>query len=83
MPKTRYFSLQPSETAIFQAAANIFASYIAAGQVTDENQAEMMKKAIAASISMAQYVEDIIISDNEMSGGADKPAFGKDNQGKS
>ncbi len=83
MPKTRYFSLQPSETAIFQAAANIFASYIAAGQVTDENQAEMMKKAIAASISMAQYVEDVIISDNEMSGGIDKPALGKDTRRKS
>ena len=83
MSKTRYFSLQPSETAIFQAAANIFASYIAAGQVTAENQAEMMKKAIAASISMAQYVEDVIISDNEMSGGTDKPAFGKDTQRKS
>ncbi len=83
MPKTHYFSLQPSETAIFQAAANIFASYIAAGQVTGENQAEMMKKAISASISMAQYVEDVIISDKEMSGGTGKPAFGKDNQRKS
>jgi len=72
MSKTRY------ETAIFQAAANIFASYIAAGQVTGENQAEMMKKAIAASISMAQYVEDVIISDNEMSGRTDRLASGKD-----
>ena len=83
MSKTHYFSLQPSETAIFQAATNIFASYIAAGQVTAENQAEMMKKAIAASISMAQYVEDVIISDNEMSSKTDKPAFGKDVQRKS
>ena len=83
MSKTHYFSLQPSETAIFQAAANIFASYIAAGQVTDENQAEMMKKAIAASISMAQYVEDVIISDNEISSETDKPAFGKDTRIKS
>jgi len=83
MSKTHYFSLRPSETAIFQAAANIFASYIAAGQVTDENQAEMMKKAIAASISMAHYVEEVVISDNEMSGETDKPVFGKDVQRKS
>ena len=83
MSKTHYFSLQPSETAIFQAAANIFASYIAAGQVTDENQAEMMKKAIAASISMAHYVEEVVISDKEMSGGTGKLEFGKDVQGKS
>jgi len=83
MSKTHYFSLKPSETAIFQAAANIFASYIAAGQVTGENQAEMMKKAIAASISMAHYVEEVVISDNEMSGGTDKPVFGKDVRRKS
>ncbi len=75
--------MQPSETAIFQAAANIFASYIAAGQVTDENQVEMMKKAIAASISMAHYVEEVVTSDNEMSGETDKPVFGKDVQRKS
>jgi len=61
MSKTHYFSLQPSETAIFQAAANIFASYIAAGQVTAENQAEMMEKAIAASISMAHHVDEVVI----------------------
>ncbi len=67
MSKTHYFSLQPSEIAIFQAAANIFASYIAARRVTAKNQAEMMKKAIAASISMAHYVEDVIESDDEMS----------------
>ncbi len=60
MPKTHYISLQPSEIAIFQAAANIYASYIAAGQVTDKNQAEIMKKAIAASISMAQHVDDLV-----------------------
>ena len=83
MSKTHYFSLRPSETAIFQAAANIFASYIAAGQVTDENQAEMMEKAIAASISMAHHVDEVVVSDKEMSSGTDKPVFGKDVQGKS
>ena len=83
MSKTHHFNLQPSETVIFQAAANIFASYIAAGQVTDENQAEMMEKAIAASISMAHHVDEVVISDKEMSSGTDKPVFGKDIQGKS
>lgn len=83
MSKTHYFSLQPSEAAIFQAAANIFASYIATGQVSGENQAEMMKKAIAASISMAHYIEEVVISDNEMSGGTVKLEFGKNVHGKS
>jgi hypothetical protein len=39
MTKTQHFSLQPSESIIFQAATNIYASYIVAGQVTGENQA--------------------------------------------
>ncbi len=77
MSKTHSFSLQPSETAIFQAAANIYASYIVAGQVTGDNQAEMMKKAIAASISMARRVDNVVQSDNEMSGGTGEATFGE------
>ena len=68
MSKTHHFSLQPSETAILQAAVNIYTSYIVAGQVTGENQAEKMKEAIAASISMARHVENVIGSDTQISG---------------
>jgi len=66
MSKTQYFNLQPSETAIFQAAANIYAGYVQTGQVTSENSAEVMKKAIGASISIARTVEKIVQSDEEM-----------------
>jgi len=66
MSKTHYFSLQPSEMAIFQSAANIYASFIAAGKVTGENEVEMMKKAISASIAIAKHVEKVIQSDDEM-----------------
>ncbi len=66
MSKTNYFSLQPSETAIFQAAANIYASYVQTGQVTSENSAEIMKKSIGASISIARHVEKVVQSDEEM-----------------
>jgi len=68
MSKTHHFSLQPSETIIFQAAVNIYASYIVAGQVTSENQAKKMKEAISDSISMARHVENIIGSDTQISG---------------
>jgi len=70
MSKKNYFNLQPSETAIFQAAVNIYTSYIVIGRVTDENQAEKMKEAIADSISMARYVEKIVESDDQISGEA-------------
>jgi hypothetical protein len=67
MSKIQYFNLQPSEAAIFQAAANIYAGYVQAGQVTSENNTEIMKKAISASISIARTVEKIVQSDEEMS----------------
>ena len=62
-----YFNLQRSELAIFQAAANIYASYVATGRVPPENDSETMKKAIAASISIARYVENTVQSDDELS----------------
>ena len=70
MSKTYHFSLQPSETVIFKAAANIFASYIVTGQVTSENQEQKIKEAIAASIFMARHVETVIESDAQISGKA-------------
>ena len=71
MSKTHYFSLQPSEKAILQAAANIYAGFIAADKVTPENEADMMKKAISASIAIAHHVEKIVQSDDELSGPGD------------
>jgi hypothetical protein len=70
MSKTHDFSLQPSETVIFQAATSIYASYIVAGQVTSENQAKKMKEAITASISMARKIENVVGSDAQISGEA-------------
>ena len=72
MSKTHDFSLQPSESIIFQAAAKIYASYIAAGQVTGENQEKKMKEAITASIYLARQVESIVGSDTQISGLARK-----------
>ena len=66
MPESYSFTLQPSETAIFRAAAGIFASYVTAGAVTQENEKEMMKKAIGVSISLARTVERLIQSDDEL-----------------
>ena len=71
MPKTHYFNLQPSEKAVFRASANIYAGYIAAGKVTPENEADMMKKAISASIAIAHHVEKIVQSDDELAASPD------------
>ena len=67
MKEKYHATLQPSETAIFQAAANIFASYVASGKVTDENENEMISKAIKTSITICSIVDKNVRSDEEIS----------------
>lgn len=67
MKEKYYATLQPSETAISQAAANIFASYVASGKVTDENENEMILKAIKTSITICSIVDKNVRSDEEIS----------------
>ena len=52
--------------AIFQAAAQIFSSYAASGKVTDENEHEMILKAIKTSITICRIVEKNVRSDDEI-----------------
>ena len=66
MSEGYYLHLQPSETAVFKAAANIFASYVATNQVTQDNEVAMMKKAISTAISIARLVEKVVQSDDEL-----------------
>jgi hypothetical protein len=61
-----YFSLQPSETAVFRSAAEIFAAYICCGKVSEENRNEYYKTAIRDAIRIGQIVEKNIQSDEEL-----------------
>ncbi len=67
MKEKYHATLQPSETAIFQAAANIFASYVTSGKVTDANENEMILKAIKTSITICSIVDKNVRSDEEIS----------------
>jgi hypothetical protein len=61
-----YFSLQPSETAVFKCASQIFAAYISSGKVTEENKNDYYKLAIRDAIRIAAIVERNVQSDNEL-----------------
>ncbi|MHC4622642.1 MAG: hypothetical protein ACYS4W_01945 [Planctomycetota bacterium] len=61
-----YFSLQPSEMAVFRCASQIFAAYISSGKVTDENRNDYYKIAVRDAIRIGQIVEKNIESDNEL-----------------
>jgi hypothetical protein len=64
--KPNYLSLQPSEMAVFRAAASIYAAYVSSGQVDDDNQHEFHVKSIKEAIKLATIVEKTILSDTEL-----------------
>jgi hypothetical protein len=61
-----YFSLQPSEMAVFKCASQIFAAYISSGKVTEDNKNEYYKIAIRDAIKIGAIVEKTILSDDEL-----------------
>ncbi|MHC4423047.1 MAG: hypothetical protein ACYSWR_00035 [Planctomycetota bacterium] len=65
-----YFSLQPSEMAVFKCASQIFAAYICSGKVSEENKNEYYKIAIQDAIRIGAIVEKNILSDDELSASA-------------
>ena len=65
MPKP-VLTLQPSETAVFRAAATIYAAYITTGRVKEGSEKEWMKRCLDEALWMAQTADDMIQSDNEM-----------------
>ncbi|MHC4334905.1 MAG: hypothetical protein ACYSUP_11005 [Planctomycetota bacterium] len=62
-----YFSLQPSEKAVFESAAQIFAAYICSGKVTEANKNDYYKAAMLDAIKLASLAEKNILSDDELS----------------
>ena len=67
-PSQRYFSLQPSEKAVFKCASQIFAAYISSGKVTEDNKNDYYKIAIRDAIKIGLMVEKSIESDDELPG---------------
>lgn len=60
-----YLVLQPSETAVLHAASRLMQGFIAAGQVTPENEADQSDRAVRLATRMALVIEKYIQSDNE------------------
>lgn len=59
-------TLQHSESVVVQAAAQIYAAYIAAGRVSEDGNTKYMKQAIREAIAIARGVDDAVVSDGEM-----------------
>jgi hypothetical protein len=59
-------SLQPSETALLGAAAQIFSAYIVSGHVTGGNESDMMDRSLSEALKMARRLEEMVQSDGEL-----------------
>ncbi len=59
-------SLQESESAVVQAAATIYAAYIAAGRVSGGGEKEWMQRSIEEALWIAKSTDEAIISDDEL-----------------
>ncbi len=60
-----FLQLHPSETAVVHAASRIFAAYVAAGRLTDGNQAELEERSVRAAVRIAVLTDRLVQSDDE------------------
>ncbi len=61
-----YVTLQPTEKVIAAAAARIYAAYIIAGRVNNDNQQEWIDRSIEEAITIARKTDATIQSDEEL-----------------
>ena len=62
----KHFKLQHSESVIVQAAAQIYAAYIASGRVAEGEEAKWMQRSIEEAVMIGQATDNTIISDAEV-----------------
>ncbi len=65
----QFLKLQPSELAVAQSAATIFAAYIATGKVSETHQSDWMDRAVREAIEIAYRTDRFVRSDDEAGGG--------------
>lgn len=64
LPK-HYVSLKPSEQAILNAAATIYAGYLSAGRVVDGAESEWLKRSLQEAIQLARAADESVMADGE------------------
>ncbi len=64
--KKTSLTLQPSEATVIEAASRIFAAYIIAHKPCEEDEDQMLEKALQQAIKLATRADLIIESDDEL-----------------
>ena len=66
MSKKPILRLEVSEGIIVQVAGQIYASYIATGQVKESTESQWMERSIREAIQIAQTVDNVVQRDSEL-----------------
>ncbi len=80
--KKNHFKLQKSEAVIVRASSEIYAAYISSGRVEEGQESAWMKRSIREAITIARWVDDAVISDEEVDD-SDGFSIGRSGGGKS
>jgi len=59
-------NLQPSELALFRAAAQLYAAYLTLGRVPAGAEREWMARALDDALVLARMADEAVVSDDEM-----------------
>jgi hypothetical protein len=66
MEDKAYLKLHPSEAVITNAAAQIFSGYVAAGQVSDETEQDLVERSVDIAIRMTALIDARVQCEDEL-----------------
>jgi len=64
IPET-FLKLQQSESVVSHMASRILSAYISSGQLTNQNEDELIERSLLLAIKLAQKADSVIESDDE------------------
>jgi hypothetical protein len=65
MIEETYFKIQPSEGIVCDMASRLLAAFITSGQLTTENEVEMIERSANLAIKLAYTIDKHVESDDE------------------
>ena len=66
MEDKAYLKLHPSEAVIVKAAAQIYSGYVAAGQVKDDTEQELVERSVDIAIRMTAMIDAKVQCEDEL-----------------
>jgi hypothetical protein len=65
MENPQYLRLQPSKAVVARMAATIFAGFVQQGQLREDNEGDLVERAVVLAIKLANRAEALVTTDEE------------------